>query len=74
MDGQRNDMIIREYTKGSTIANLARGYSVGTTRIKQVLDAAGVRRTKEPGSYGQQKPGREPIQPTATALPWWSTP
>lgn len=50
---ERNQTILRMYEEDPNIAKIARTYGVSLTRVKQVLDRYGVRKTREEGSAGQ---------------------
>jgi hypothetical protein len=50
---ERNHVILSMYEEDPNISKIARTFGISLTRVKQVLDRAGVRMTKEEGSAGQ---------------------
>lgn len=54
----RNDAILSMYAQNPNISLIARTFGITLTRVKQVLDKAGVRATKERESAGQYHGGR----------------
>jgi hypothetical protein len=50
---ERNQLILYMYSEDPNISKIARTFGVSLTRVKQVLDRAGVRKTKQEGSQGQ---------------------
>ena len=50
---ERNHAILSMYQEDPNISKIARTFGISLTRVKQVLDRAGVRKTKEESSAGQ---------------------
>ncbi|HVI76812.1 MAG TPA: hypothetical protein VM715_01345 [Candidatus Acidoferrum sp.] len=49
----RNQTIIKMYTEDPNISKIARTFGISLTRVKQVLDKHGMRKTRHEGSAGQ---------------------
>ena len=55
---KRNQLIVSLYEEGMGISKLAKTFNVSETIVRQQLDKAGVRMTKQAGSGGQYNPRR----------------